>query len=41
MQDKELYLSPECYVVPIRTEGIICESPGSNGNEGVGWGGGY
>jgi len=25
-KDKELYVSPECEVLPLRSEGVICSS---------------
>jgi len=32
------YIAPNCEVIDVKTESIICESPGSGGGEGIGGG---
>ena len=37
MEEKLVYLIPESDVIELKTERIICESPGGGGNENPGW----
>ena len=37
MEEKLDYMTPKVDVIELKTESIICESPGAGGSENPGW----
>lgn len=37
IKKKELYLSPEVHIFEVKTEGVVCQSPGSAGVNDYNW----